>query len=147
MQVRVLPGIPKGIIMIDPNKPIEYYEDHSFANRTLIIARQEKIEMINARYGIIKTDDKAINYDSINWKTESVYHIIDTATGYVVCATHKGKVRKFLKDFERFSYFGGAIYYERDGNSLFTIVSTKRYINWRFGEQTRVDVSTDFGCN
>lgn len=82
-----------------------------------VIYRPRKIEMLNARYGRIKTDEKALHeypykpgyntetvkgikigygYGVDTEREEFLYDVIDTATGYVLTRTFRGDCRAFI---------------------------------------------------
>lgn len=68
------------------------------------------VEMVNARYGRVKTDDKAFRefdkyrgykpfaplYRAFDEREEYLYDVIDTATGYTLTRTFRGKCREFI---------------------------------------------------
>jgi hypothetical protein len=74
------------------------------------IYRRIPIDMINNRYGRIKTEDKAVRefdkyrgykpfaplYREFNEREEYLYDVIDIATGYVLTRTFRGKCREFI---------------------------------------------------
>lgn len=75
-----------------------------------VLYRPREIEMLNARYGRVKTDDKAVRefakyrgykpfaplYREFDEREEYLYDVIDTATGYVLIRTFRGKCREFI---------------------------------------------------
>ena len=69
------------------------------------------IDMINARYGRIKTDEKC--YDEPKDRNETLYDVIDTAYGYVLTKTTKHDAKKFI---EMFVKMGFTLIREYEGN-------------------------------
>lgn len=77
---------------------------------TETVFHPREIEMVNARYGRVKTDDKAFRefdkyrgykpfaplYRAFDEREEYLYDVIDTATGYALTRTFRGKCREFI---------------------------------------------------
>lgn len=84
-----------------------------------MIYRPREIQMIDAQYGIVKTDDKAYReYEQqtgykpfaqltrlVDGREETLYDFIDTETGYVLVRVFKGQAREFMKMFLSGGYY------------------------------------------